>query len=345
MRRRPIPSRLRRTLPAIAIVLAGLAGPARALGPGELGVVVNGDDPESVALGAYYAKARDIPPANVIEVALGPRREVVPAADFAPVQRALAERTPPDVQAYALAFTLPYRVDCMSITSAVAFGFARRYCADGCVPTAPSPYYGSASQRPWDDFRMRPAMLLAGRTAENARQLVDRGVQADGTRPLASAYLVATSDKARSPRAEHFPAIKRRFGDRLPVHVLRTEGIRDRYDVMFYFTGTVRVPHLDTLGFLPGAIADHLTSSGGRLGGSPQMSALRWIEAGATGTYGTVVEPCNFPQKFPEPALVMKHYLAGETLVEAYWKSVVWPGQGLFLGEPLARPFGAAAAN
>jgi hypothetical protein len=27
-------------------------------------------------------------------------------------------------------------------------------------------------------------------------------------------------------------------------------------------------------------------------------------------------------------------------LIEAYWKSVAWPGQGIFIGEPLARPFG-----
>ncbi|MCP2937667.1 hypothetical protein NK983_33720, partial [Salmonella enterica subsp. enterica serovar Typhimurium] len=30
----------------------------------------------------------------------------------------------------------------------------------------------------------------------------------------------------------------------------------------------------------------------------------------------------------------------GETLIEAYWKSVAWPGEGVFVGEPLARPFG-----
>jgi hypothetical protein len=33
------------------------------------------------------------------------------------------------------------------------------------------------------------------------------------------------------------------------------------------------------------------------------------------------------------------HYLRGETLLEAYWKSVAMPGQGLFIGEPLARPY------
>jgi hypothetical protein len=36
----------------------------------------------------------------------------------------------------------------------------------------------------------------------------------------------------------------------------------------------------------------------------------------------------------------MARYLAGESLVEAYWKSVAMPGQGVFVGDPLARPFG-----
>ncbi|MDY6830138.1 MAG: TIGR03790 family protein, partial [Pseudomonadota bacterium] len=39
---------------------------------------------------------------------------------------------------------------------------------------------------------------------------------------------------------------------------------------------------------------------------------------------------------------LIDHYLNGETLIEAYWKSVASPGQGLFVGEPLARPFGLA---
>jgi hypothetical protein len=71
------------------------------------------------------------------------------------------------------------------------------------------------------------------------------------------------------------------------------------------------------------------------------MSSLRWLEAGATASYGTVVEPCNFLEKFPNPGIVIRRYLQGETLIEAYWKSVAWPGQGIFIGAPLARPFGA----
>ncbi len=69
------------------------------------------------------------------------------------------------------------------------------------------------------------------------------------------------------------------------------------------------------------------------------MSILEWISAGATGSYGTVVEPCNFLEKFPDVPVLLRRYLAGETLIEAYWKSVAMPGQGIFIGEPLARPY------
>jgi hypothetical protein len=37
--------------------------------------------------------------------------------------------------------------------------------------------------------------------------------------------------------------------------------------------------------------------------------------------------------------IVTQRYLAGETLLEAYWKSVAMPGQGIFIGDPRATPF------
>ncbi len=91
---------------------------------------------------------------------------------------------------------------------------------------------------------------------------------------------------------------------------------------------------------MPGALADHLTSFGGQLtGDSGQMSSLEWIAAGATASYGTVSEPCAHPQKFPHPQLLLLNYLQGASAIEAYWKSVAWPQQGVFVGEPLAAPF------
>ena len=77
------------------------------------------------------------------------------------------------------------------------------------------------------------------------------------------------------------------------------------------------------------------------LTGHDQMSVRRWLDAGATASYRAVVEPCNFPTKFPQPSVVIARYTRGERLIEAFWKSVVWPGQELFVGEPLAAPFRA----
>jgi uncharacterized protein (TIGR03790 family) len=69
------------------------------------------------------------------------------------------------------------------------------------------------------------------------------------------------------------------------------------------------------------------------------MSAVAWLRQGATASYGSVSEPCAHLEKFPNPLVFLKHYLRGDTLIEAYWKSVAMPGQGLFIGEPLARPY------
>ena len=252
---------------------------------------------------------------------------------------------PVTVQALAITWTYPYRVGCMSLTTAFALGYGTRHCAEGCRPIAPNPYYDATTDRPFADLQVRPAMMLAAASVDEAKRLIDRGVRSDGSRPAGRAYLVMTADRARSSRAPRFPAVRAALGDRLPVVLAATDGIRGRDDVMFYFTGTTQVPWLDTLHFLPGALADHLTSQGGRLEGTGQMSALRWLEAGATASYGTVVEPCNFPQKFPDPGIAMRHYLDGDTAIEAYWKSVVWPGQGLFIGEPLARPYAPREAG
>jgi uncharacterized protein (TIGR03790 family) len=330
---------------AILITCGSFASPALALDADELAVVINTDDPASEQIGVYYAAARAIPSAQVLRVRLGIPRETISPETFAQVRSQLREQTPKTVQAYALAWTLPYRVGCMSITTAVALGYGTRFCADGCKPTAPNPYFDSPSRQPYRDHFMRPAMLLAAETVANAKQLIDRGVRSDGLHPRGRGYLVVTDDVARGTRAPLFPGVKMALADRIPIEILRRDGVRDAFDVMFYFTGAVKVPYLSTLGFLPGAIADHLTSAGGVLKGTGQMSALRWLEAGATGSYGAVVEPCNFPQKFPHPGLVMKYYLDGETLIEAYWKSVVWPGQGVFIGEPLAHPFAAKPAS
>jgi uncharacterized protein (TIGR03790 family) len=306
----------------------------------QLAVVVNTSDPLSIAIADYYVQRRGIPARNVARVAFDRDSTALAAEDFLRLKRQVDVQIPRTVQAYALTWSQPYQVDCMSITSAFAFGFDRSFCASGCRPTARSPYFNSDTDTPYDDFQLRPAMSIAAANLTQARALIDRGIRSDGSLPFGTAYLLRTGDRSRDVRAAGYPNPQLVAHGRVLIDVINAPSIIGRDDVLFYFTGAVQVPNLQTNHFLPGAVGDHLTSFGGRLTASgSQMSSLRWLEAGATGSYGTVVEPCNIPGKFPIPSVLMRHYLAGETLIEAYWKSVAMPGQGIFIGEPLAAPY------
>jgi len=328
--------------PAPESEAARLTLPAVGLRSSDVAVVVNDADPASVELGRYYAGKRGIAEGRIVHVRFPAGQAVLSHADFARVRAVLDAKVGADVQAYALAWTLPYRVECMSVTAAFAFGFdPAAYCAEGCKPTRTSPYFDSASRAPFTDHRLRPAMLLAGSDLEGAKRLVDRGLGSDERWPEGKAYLLRTGDASRNVRAAAYDRVVELLGPAYPIERIDADALEGKSDVMFEFTGVPRVAAIASNRFVDGAIADHLTSYGGVLtpGGS-QTSALDWLTAGATGSYGTSSEPCNFRGKFPEVGIVMARYLGGETLVEAYWKSVLMPGQGVFLGDPLARPFG-----
>ena len=329
------------TIPARPPAGAHLLLPPVGLSARDFAVVINDADPASVAVGRYYARRRGIAAGRVIHVRFPAGQAVMAFPDWQRVQAVLDAKVGADVQAYALAWTLPVRVECMSVTAAFAFGFdPGAYCAEGCRMTKRSEYFNSRSGAPFTDHRVRPAMLLAGDNVESVKRLIDRGLRSDDTWPEGRAYLVSTSDGSRNVRAQGYERLRAVLGPAYPIEQVDADALEGKADVMFEFTGIARVAAIPSNSYLDGAIADNLTSFGGYLPGTDQTNALEWLAAGATGSYGTVVEPCNFRGKFPDPAVVMAHYLSGETLVEAYWKSVLMPGQGLFIGEPLARPFG-----
>ena len=314
--------------------------PKHRLDASELALIVNDADPLSIKISHYYRQRRHIPADNIIHVRFKPGRQTLSAGRFRTLRQQVLAQLGNNIQAMALTWALPYRVDCMSITSAFALGFDRAYCsARTCAATRRSPYYNSRSVTPYSELGLLPSMAIAAADFKHARQLIDRGRSSDNTQPGGTVYLVSTSDKNRNVRAYHFKNIRDYFSPSIKIETVRTDFLRNRHDVLFYFTGLKKVPGLNTLAFLPGAIADHLTSAGGMLDGRSQMSSVRWLEAGATGSYGTVVEPCNLPGKFPDPAIVIDAYTHGSTLTEAYWKSVQQPGEGIFIGEPLAAPF------
>ena len=318
----------------------------------QLAVLVAEGDALSEAAARHYQNARGLQDDQIVRVRLPDKvSDAISADDFGRLRAAINGQLKPNIQALLVTWQKPSRVSgtcSMGITAALALGYDARYCG-GCGTTTASPYFNSHATQPFTELGLRPAMMLGAATEPEALALIQRGLAAEslmsrGTR--AQGWLVRTTDPARSVRHGDFrytaglvlPGVQWNYVDNADGKASNI--VKGTQDLMFYWTGLTHVPDAANNGWLPGAVADHLTSYGGVLPhGGGQMPVTDWLKAGATGSYGTVEEPCNYVDKFPSPNVMATHYARGDTLIEAYWKSVRWPGQGLFVGDPLARPW------
>ncbi len=329
-----------RLLFALGLVLGAVPVQSESLTPDRLGIVYANDNPASARIAKYYAAQRGVPAANLIGLPV-PDKPVIGRDELRQLRTALLDKLPSSVQSLLLVWSRPYAVECMSITTAFAAGYQPAFCEPGCGRTTISPLFDTQGWLPADTTGWLPAMLLPSADETLARAVIDRGVRADQSHRPGTVYLVRTQDASRNVRAAGYADAEARVGGRVRILEETTPIPGLLRNTIAYFTGVERVAELHQIDFLPGAAADHLTSTGGILQGSTQMSAIEWLRQGATASYGTVSEPCNHLGKFPSSAIFLDHYLRGDTLLEAYWKSVAMPGQGLFIGEPLARPYSA----
>lgn len=330
-----------RSLLFLAVLLCANFATAAALAPSQLGLVVNDDEPNSVAIAELYRVAHQIPAANIAHVRIANKPRKLSAAAFAELKKDIDRQLPAEVRATLMVWTAPYAVECNSITSAYTNGFDAELCQKPCGPGKDSPFFDRNPAVPVSlpTNAGRISMLLPTESVEQAKALIGRGSTRFMAPPKATAYYLVTSETARNSRAQFFPPNGKVAAKNLSIRQMKLDALEGAQDVMIYQTGMARVAKLDTLRFLPGALADHLTSTGGDLLGDYQMSSLQWLTAGATASYGSVSEPCNYWQKFPNPVLLLKNYVSGTTAIEAYWSSVAWPGQGVFIGDPLAAPY------
>ena len=332
-------------------------------GPQNVLVVVNDRDKASMELGRYYMEKRGIPERNLCRISL-----VAPGPSLLnvffdkhirqPIQAHIEkQKLTNQIDFLVLCWDAPSRIsEQESITAALSYGFKNAPAAPPCalLPSTSNTYF--SAERAFthsSEGGGRPnylAMILTARSPEEARRLVDRSVSADGTAPKGTFYFFNYGgDPARNVRfrfVEEFDS-QARFLDDFPRCVYVQGGLRENLkDVMGYQVGLSGYPEAfwKTNTFLPGAIADHLTSFGGQLPTPAlgQSSVLDWIGAGASASYGTVNEPCNFPEKFPGP-MVYFWYARGFNLAESYWMSVSHPHQGLFVGDPLMAPYARPA--
>lgn len=239
-------------------------------------------------------------------------------------------------------------------------GDARAYLALDANPAFVGPARGRKAG-PTETLATGPGVFLPaamlgyvgpnGSTVPQVLDYLTRSAAVDGTRPAGTVYLLANDDVRANTREPLFADAVEQLRSRgfsadvLEKGVDGEDGVlpRGRSDVLGVVAG---IAGFDWTGsgstFVPGALAEHLTSFGAHFGTSGQTKCVRFLEAGAAGTCGTVAEPYAVQPKFPVPHMHL-HYLSGASMVEAMYLSIQGPYQTLILGDPLARPFAAPA--
>jgi uncharacterized protein (TIGR03790 family) len=360
---------------AIALALCGAAqgdqSPEHAL------LIINPAEAESLWLGNYYKHARNIPESNILYMTPGAADlNSFIATNIAAVQGVLATRDlDSQIDFVIVAPTSTYYVQLpsglitdqcfpvsrLSISSAYALRFVYPDILAGTTSALPNRYFsGSNSATTFDSNlaylggaastnasarRYHVGALLGqlgpfGNTPEQLIQMIDRSVAADGTRPAGTFYFMNnTADGPRNVRSPSFnaavTALRALGANGLVLNGELPIGRRDILGVMSGFSNVNIVGADMTL--VPGSYCDHLTSYACNFENPGQTAASEWITKGASGSSGTVDEPCNYTQKFSAPRFHVL-YSQGMTLGEAYFRTIQFaPFQNLFYGDPLTR--------
>jgi len=180
-----------------------------------------------------------------------------------------------------------------------------------------------------------------GMSTDDVVRNLTRSVGADYTRPAGTIYFARNDDVRSKTRQDLFPAAVNALAA-LRVGGQEVEGIlpQGRGDVMGAMIGAEQFSWKASRSTVrPGAICEHLTSTGGVMFfGAAQTPLTESLAAGAAASSGAVTEPYAIPQKFPT-AFMHVHYARGCSLAESFYQAVNGPYQLLIVGDPLCRPW------
>lgn len=191
-----------------------------------------------------------------------------------------------------------------------------------------------------------------GNTVAELDALIERSLRADGTNPTGTFYFMNTPDQVRTlgrisnDWAATIRSLEAMGGKGQVLQGVLPDSCQDPqgqvvgcHDALGVLTGIAGMDAVNArFSLLPGAFADHLTSFAAMFDEGGQSKMSQWITKGASGTIGTVEEPCT-GGKFPVPDL-HAHYYAGLSLAEAAYRALPWLAfESLLLGDPLTTPF------
>jgi uncharacterized protein (TIGR03790 family) len=330
-------------------------------------VVINQSSTNSIQLGNYYAERRQVPPQNILRTSWVGSNIEWTKTDFETVilnpllAMLSARQLTNQIDYVVLSMDFPFRVTdtsgANSTTATLFYGF--KADGTGSPQLPPSCFLPSASSNAFaaseSIFRATPptspssnsflVAMITDATLDQAKAVVDNGVAGDFSFPTQTVILGKSTDPFRNVRYWTFdnPVFNTRLRGNYSIIRTNTDNPTGLTNLLGYENGHYQFT-ISPNTFIPGAMADSLTSYGGIIfGPNDHTTLLTLLNAGASGSYGTVIEPCNYLEKFPSPQTFF-YQSRGFSLAECYYQAVTNPYQGLLVGEPLSAPFAQPAS-
>ncbi len=356
-------------LGVVALLLIGVN--LFALGPHELLVLANGREPDSVEIAKTYMRLRKIPEVNLVMLNIprpksGSYLAISPEGFtrhiWSPVIETMRTRGIDDhILAWAYSTQMPIRTQSRPVVSIQGLTFLRNHMpepqeAGNALYVSPlfagpdSPDANGYGPKSFDSSKQflredmpLPNMTLGyigerGNSKAEVLNCLKTGLWSDGTHPDGTVYYLTNSNIRSRCRQWQFKSA---------AHGLRLAGIKStvsgsfpksKRDVMGIMMGSAQVDSSQVGKFIPGAMAEHLTSFAAVFDSGMQTKLSSWISAGATASAGTVCEPMSNWRKFPS-ARFFNHYAYGCTVIESFYQSIRCPLQIMLVGDPLAAPW------
>jgi uncharacterized protein (TIGR03790 family) len=300
-------------------------------------------------------------PATLLDVKRGITTNEFTEYIWVPANKALAERGIDDhVLAWVYSIDFPLMIQSKPQTSIQGITFMRNQLPEFEVINKgryPSPLFAGplntnspvrftesldVSKQTLGDDMPVPSMMLGyigerGNSFDEVLACIRRGVAADSTFPDGTVWFEDCGDiRSKARRWEFAGAV-----DELKKEYVNAEITaafpKGATSVIGMMMGRAKLSP-ENASYLPGCMAEHLTSFGAVFSSPSQTKLTAWIKAGATSSAGTIMEPYALWTKFPA-ARFFVHYAKGCTMIESYFQSIRSPLQILLVGEPLAAPW------
>lgn len=354
----------------IFIILSLFSPVSHSLEPGEVLVIFNTRNRQSVKLADYYMKERNIPPENRVKVFIDDSEDCT-YEDYLykiarPVKKVIREKgLKSGIRCLLIMYGIPLKIDHIknpgkgektanaSVDSELALIFEEGYDLSGWQP---NPFYVGYGQK-YEDKRDHVFLVsrLDGPDPGTVKRIIDDSITAEKTGLTGNAFFDARWKRDISEKGEksgytvydksiHTAAEQLEKSGLMPVKLDDNEALfkeGECPDAALYCGWYSLGKYIDAFFWKKGAVGYHIASSECttlKKAGS-QVWCKRMLEQGIAATVGPVNEP--YVQAFPMPELFFRFLTDGYwSLAESYALSQpFWSWQMVLIGDPLYRPF------